>query len=41
VRDYAKRLNEKNEGMEEMAKKFRDGGDRIYVPVPESNPPAK
>jgi phosphomethylpyrimidine synthase len=34
VRDYAAKLNEKNEGMEEMAKKFREGGDRIYVPVP-------
>jgi phosphomethylpyrimidine synthase len=41
VRDYAKRLNEKNEGMEEMAKKFRDGGDRIYVPIPEATPPAE
>jgi phosphomethylpyrimidine synthase len=40
VRDYAARLNEKQEGMEEMAKKFREGGDRIYVPIPESNPPA-
>jgi phosphomethylpyrimidine synthase len=34
VRDYAAKLNEKQEGMEEMAKKFREGGDRIYVPVP-------
>ncbi|HEY8269175.1 MAG TPA: phosphomethylpyrimidine synthase ThiC [Xanthobacteraceae bacterium] len=34
VRDYAARLNEKNEGMEEMSKKFREGGDRIYVPIP-------
>lgn len=34
VRDYAAKLNEKNEGMEEMSKKFRDGGDRIYVPIP-------
>ncbi len=34
VRDYAAKLNEKNEGMEEMSKKFREGGDRIYVPVP-------
>jgi hypothetical protein len=34
VRGYAAKLNEKQEGMEEMAKKFRGGGDRIYVPVP-------
>jgi phosphomethylpyrimidine synthase len=34
VRDYARKLNEKAEGMEEMAKKFREGGDRIYLPVP-------
>jgi phosphomethylpyrimidine synthase len=34
VRDYAAKLNEKAEGMEEMSKKFRAGGDRIYVPVP-------
>ena len=34
VRDYAARLNEKNEGMEEMAKKFREGGGRIYAPIP-------
>ena len=27
--------NEQTEGMEEVAKKFRDGGDRIYVPVPD------
>jgi phosphomethylpyrimidine synthase len=26
--------SEIEKGMEEMAKKFRDGGDRIYVPVP-------
>jgi len=35
VRDYAAKLNEKQEGMDEMSKKFKDGGDRIYVPVPE------
>ena len=35
VRDHARKLNEQTEGMEEMAKKFRDGGDRIYVPVPD------
>lgn len=34
MRDYAAKLNEKQEGMEGMVKKFRDGGDRIYVPVP-------
>jgi phosphomethylpyrimidine synthase len=28
-------------GMDEMSKKFREGGDRIYVPIPESNPPAE
>ena len=34
VRDYAARLNEKESGMEEMAKKFREGGGKIYSPVP-------
>jgi phosphomethylpyrimidine synthase len=28
-------------GMDEMSKKFREGGDRIYVPIPEANPPAE
>jgi phosphomethylpyrimidine synthase len=40
VRDYAAKLNEKAEGMEEMSKKFRAGGDRIYVPIPEAGKPA-
>jgi phosphomethylpyrimidine synthase len=40
VRDYAAKLNEKAEGMEEMSKKFRAGGDRIYVPIPEAEKPA-
>lgn len=40
VRDYTRRLNEQQEGMEEMAKKFREGGDRIYVPIPEAEKPA-
>jgi phosphomethylpyrimidine synthase len=35
VRDYAARLNDKESGMEEMAKKFREGGGRIYSPIPE------
>ena len=31
VRDYAAKLNEKQEGMEEMAGKFQELGDEIYV----------
>jgi phosphomethylpyrimidine synthase len=31
VRDYADKLNEKQEGMEEMAGKFQELGDKIYV----------
>ena len=40
VRDYAARLNDKESGMEEMAKKFREGGGKIYSPIPgaERNP---
>ncbi len=34
VRDYAARLNDKESGMEEMAKKFREGGGRIYSAIP-------
>jgi hypothetical protein len=29
VRHYAAKLNEKQEGLEEMAKKFREGGDSV------------
>jgi hypothetical protein len=34
MRDYAAKLNEKQTGMEEMSKKFREGGGKIYAPVP-------
>jgi phosphomethylpyrimidine synthase len=30
---------EVQKGMDEMSKKFREGGDRIYVPVPETKSP--
>jgi phosphomethylpyrimidine synthase len=36
VRDYAAKLNEQQTGMEEMAKKFREGGGKIYAPVSEA-----
>ena len=31
VRDYADKLNEKQDGMKEMAGKFQELGDEIYV----------
>ena len=31
VRDYADKLNEKQDGMKEMAGKFQELGDKIYV----------
>jgi phosphomethylpyrimidine synthase len=31
VRDYAATLNEKEVGMAEMSKKFRDMGNEVYV----------
>jgi len=31
VRDYAKGLNEKQAGMEEMSEKFRQMGNEVYV----------
>ena len=31
VRDYADRLNEKQDGMAEMAGKFQELGDEIYI----------
>ncbi|MCW5680745.1 MAG: phosphomethylpyrimidine synthase ThiC [Xanthobacteraceae bacterium] len=34
VRDYASKLNEKQEGMAEMSKKFKDEGSEIYKPIP-------
>jgi phosphomethylpyrimidine synthase len=33
VRDYAARLNEREEGMERMRDRFRDMGGRLYVPA--------
>jgi phosphomethylpyrimidine synthase len=40
VRDYAATLNEKEQGMDEMSKKFRQMGSEVYVDaeaVKESN----
>jgi phosphomethylpyrimidine synthase len=40
VRDYAATLNDKEQGMAEMSKKFRDMGAEVYVDaeaVKESN----
>ncbi len=36
VRDYAARLNDKEQGMERMRTKFRDMGGRLYVPADEA-----
>ena len=33
VRDYAAKLNEKNEGMAEMSEKFKELGNEVYVPA--------
>ena len=35
VRDYAARLNEKQEGMDAMSEKFLDQGGALYVPAAE------
>ncbi len=31
VRDYAKKLNEKQDGMAEMSEKFREMGSKVYI----------
>jgi phosphomethylpyrimidine synthase len=31
VREYAKGLNEKEQGMAEMSEKFREMGEQVYV----------
>ncbi|WP_171946531.1 phosphomethylpyrimidine synthase ThiC, partial [Hyphomicrobium sp. CS1GBMeth3] len=31
VRDYAARLNEQQQGMDEMSEKFREIGEQVYI----------
>ncbi|MEL6220402.1 MAG: phosphomethylpyrimidine synthase ThiC [Pseudomonadota bacterium] len=38
VRDYAAKLNDRAQGMADMADKFRDMGGRLYIPETEAKP---
>ncbi|HRQ26428.1 phosphomethylpyrimidine synthase ThiC [Hyphomicrobium sp.] len=38
VRDYAARLNERQDGMDQMSERFREMGSEVYVPTDEPQP---
>ena len=38
VRDYAARLNERQDGMDQMSERFREMGSEVYVPADEPQP---
>ena len=38
VRDYAARLNEQQDGMDQMSEKFLEMGAEVYVPAEKSQP---